>query len=76
MLGALLLVHLPQRHAFVSQGGPSYELPLVYLVISIMLIALGPGKWSLDAWLFTAADNKSEGGIRTKSQECSCQSEY
>jgi putative oxidoreductase len=52
MLGALILVHLPQGHPFVAQGGPSYELPLIYLVISIMLIALGPGKWSLDAFLF------------------------
>ena len=52
MIGALVLVHLPQGHAFVSQGGPSYELPLIYLVIAISLIALGPGKWSLDARLF------------------------
>ena len=52
MLGALILVHFPQGHAFVSQSGPSYELPLVYLVVSILLIALGPGKWSLDAKLF------------------------
>src|SRR5918992_2482454 len=36
MLGALLLVHLPQGHPFVSQGGPSYELALIYLVMSIM----------------------------------------
>src|SRR5688572_8806602 len=53
MLGALLLVHVPQGHSFVSQAGPSYELPLIYLVAAIMLIALGPGKWSIDALLFT-----------------------
>src|SRR5687767_1494506 len=52
MIGALVLVHLPQGHPFVAQGGPSYELPLIYLVIAISLIALGPGKWSLDARLF------------------------
>jgi putative oxidoreductase len=52
MIGALVLVHFPQGHPFVSQGGPSYELPLVYLVMSILLIVLGPGKWSVDALLF------------------------
>jgi putative oxidoreductase len=52
MLGALLLVHIPQGHPFVSQAGPSYELALVYLVAAILLIVIGPGKWSLDAILF------------------------
>lgn len=52
MIGALVLVHLPQGHPFVSQGGPSYELPLIHLLMAILLIALGPGKWSIDALLF------------------------
>ena len=52
MIGALVLAHIPQGHPFVSQDGPSYELPLIYLVMSVMLIFLGPGKWSLDAVLF------------------------
>lgn len=37
---------------FVSQGGPSYELALVYLAIALLLIAIGPGGLSLDAKLF------------------------
>src|SRR5688572_29940915 len=52
MIGALVLVHLPQAHPFVAQGGPSYELALVYLVAAVLLIILGPGKWSIDAQLF------------------------
>jgi putative oxidoreductase len=56
MIGALVLVHFPQSHPFVSQTGPSYELALVYLVLAIMLTFLGPGKWSLDALLFGSQD--------------------
>src|SRR5918993_3404750 len=42
MLGALLLVHLPQGHPFVGRPGQSsYELALVYLVVAVLLIALG-----------------------------------
>jgi uncharacterized membrane protein YphA (DoxX/SURF4 family) len=32
--------------------GADAALDLVYLVIAILLIVLGPGKWSLDAVLF------------------------
>lgn len=37
---------------FVGQGGPSYELALLYLVISVVFIAVGPGKFSADAKVF------------------------
>jgi len=38
---------------FVSMtGGPSYELAAVYFCIALLLIALGPGRLSLDRKLF------------------------
>ncbi|MDY7093446.1 MAG: DoxX family protein [Acidobacteriota bacterium] len=37
---------------FVSTGGGSYELALVYLVIAILFIATGPGRFSVDNKLF------------------------
>ncbi len=33
-------------------GGHSYEIALVYLVIAILILTLGPGKFSLDAKIF------------------------
>lgn len=33
-------------------GGSSYEIALVYLVIAILILTLGPGKFSLDAKIF------------------------
>ena len=37
---------------FVSKGGGSYELALIYLCIALLLLALGPGRLSLDRGLF------------------------
>ena len=37
---------------FVSKGGGSYELGLLYLAISIMFVMTGPGKLSLDKTVF------------------------
>ena len=35
-----------------NSGGASYEPALVYLGISILMLALGPGRYSLDARVF------------------------
>jgi putative oxidoreductase len=35
-----------------SGGGPSYEIALIYLCISLLLVALGPGRLSLDRVIF------------------------
>lgn len=37
---------------FVSTGGSSYELAAVYFCIAVVLIAVGPGRLSLDRGLF------------------------
>ncbi|MCY0997581.1 DoxX family protein [Myxococcus sp. MISCRS1] len=35
---------------FVGHAG-SYELPLLYLVIAVVLMTVGPGRFALDTWL-------------------------
>lgn len=37
---------------FVSKGGGSYELGALYLMISVMFVLIGPGKFSLDRMVF------------------------
>ncbi|MCY1015741.1 DoxX family protein [Pyxidicoccus sp. MSG2] len=36
---------------FVAKGGGSYEPALVYLVIAVVMLTVGPGLYSVDAWL-------------------------
>ncbi|UYQ91010.1 DoxX family protein [Chitinophaga horti] len=42
------------KQPFVDMaGGPSFELALVYLAIALVLMVIGPGKYSIDYRLFT-----------------------
>ena len=53
MVVALAMVHLPNGDPFVGKpGGPSYELPAVYLACALLLLFFGPGRFSWDARLF------------------------
>ncbi|MBX2988339.1 MAG: DoxX family protein [Bdellovibrionaceae bacterium] len=40
------------KDPYVSTGGGSYELALGYLILSILVIAMGPGRFSVDAKIF------------------------
>ena len=48
-----VVFHISQGAPFVApQGGPSYELALVYWGISLYLLFRGPGKISIDSKIF------------------------
>lgn len=46
------LTHISMGDPFVSTGGGAYELATVYAAISLVLLFVGPGKYSLDRKLF------------------------
>ena len=53
MIVAITTVSLPANQPFVAKGGaPSYELPLTFLSVMIMLMLIGPGILSLDSLIF------------------------
>lgn len=47
--------HISRGDPFVGQGG-SYELATVFLSIAILMLLLGPGRFSLDAVIFRRRD--------------------
>ena len=49
MLGAIFFVHLP--HGF-SVGNNGFEIPLYYLLFLMIFATFGPGKYSLDHFIF------------------------
>jgi putative oxidoreductase len=52
MIAAMTLVHLPKGHPFVGREH-SYEIALVYLIIAVVILLLGPGALALDRFLFS-----------------------
>ncbi len=53
MLAATLFHAALLKHPFVSlDHGPSYELAAAYLGVALVLLFVGPGKFSLDFLLF------------------------
>lgn len=52
MIVATYLHAVMKGDPFVGKGGPSYELATVYLVLAVLLMATGPGRFSLDRLIF------------------------
>ncbi len=51
-MGVAVSTHLGHGDPFIGHAGPSYEIAALYLAIAVNFLFSGPGKFSLDAWLF------------------------
>ncbi|MCI0530624.1 MAG: DoxX family protein [candidate division Zixibacteria bacterium] len=61
MTVALYLHMIVRKDPFVNMtGGPGFELPAVYFGIAVLILALGPGKFSLDAKIFSSPPKNGE----------------
>ncbi len=59
MAVAFLMNAILKRTPFVSTSGePSYEMPLVYFTVAMVLLFVGAGKYSLDYKLFGSRKNQ------------------
>lgn len=52
MIVATHMHAIVRQDPFVSKGGASYELPLLYLALSLVFLFVGVGKFSADAKIF------------------------
>ena len=60
-MGVAFYMHAVMRgDPFVASGGSSYEVPVVYFCIAVLLIAMGPGRLSLDRTLFGPRTSQGE----------------
>lgn len=61
MTTALAMVHIPHGDPFIAPKGwhgSTFEIPLIYLCISVLFMLIGPGEFSLDALLFRRRSNR------------------
>ena len=49
MVFAIFLAHSADIFTLEKTGGPVIELPLIYLLVSVSIMFIGAGKYSLDA---------------------------
>ncbi len=67
MTVAIAMVHFSQGHPFVASqpGGPSFESALGYLAVAVAFLLVGPGKASVDAFLFGRDRMREDGSPGT-----------